>query len=72
MDLILQLQERPENIIPLNRSAGHMGVTADDFGMAVFEYSNGVSLVKVNTTEMEGFARRQLVVVAATKKTVEL
>lgn len=71
VDLILQLQGKPENIIPLNRSTGHMGVTAEDFGMAVFEYPNGVSFAKVNATEMGGFARRQLVV-AGTKKTVEL
>ena len=71
VDLILQLQGKPENIIPLNRSTGHMGVTAEDFGMAVFEYPNGVSFAKVNATEMGGFARRQLVG-AGTKKTVEL
>ena len=71
VDLILQLQGKPENIIPLNRSTRHMGVTAEDFGMAVFEYPNGVSFAKVNATEVGGFARRQLVV-AGTKKTVEL
>jgi len=71
VDLILQLQGKPENIIPLSRSTGHMGVTAEDFGMAVFEYPSGVSFAKVNATEVGGFARRQLVV-AGTKKTVEL
>lgn len=71
VDLILQLQGKPENIIPLSRSTGHMDVTTEDFGMAVFEYRNGVSFAKVNATEVGGFARRQLVV-AGTKKTVEL
>jgi len=71
VDLILQLQGKPENIIPLSRSTGHMGVTAEDFGMAVFEYPSGVSFAKVNATEVGGFGRRQLVV-AGTKKTVEL
>ena len=71
VDLILQIQGKPENIIPLSRSTGHMDVTGDDFGMAVFEYQNGVSFAKVNATEIGGFARRQLVV-TGTKKTVEL
>ena len=71
VDLILQIQGKPENIIPLSRSTGHMDVTGDDFGIAVFEYQNGVSFAKVNATEMGGFARRQLVV-TGTKKTVEL
>ncbi len=71
VDFILQIQGKPENIIPLSRSTGHLGVTADDFGMAVFEYQNGVSFAKVNATELGGFARRQLVV-TGTKKTVEL
>ena len=71
VDLIFQLQGKPENIIPLSRSTGHMDVTAADFGMAVFEYPKGVSFAKVNATEIGGFARRQLVV-AGTKKTVEI
>ena len=39
--------------------------------MAVFEYKNGVSFAKVNSNEIGGFARRQLVV-AGTKATIEL
>lgn len=71
IDLILQIQGKPETIIPINTCTGIDGVTAQDFGMAVFEYKHGKSFAKVNAAEYGGFARRQLVV-AGMKKTVEI
>ena len=71
VDLILQIQGKPEKIIPLNTCTGAGGVTAQDFGLAVFAYRHGRSFAKVNATEYGGFVRRQLVV-AGTKKTVEI
>ena len=71
VDLILTMQGQPERIIPLNKCSGKDGVTAEDFGMAVFEYKNGVSFAKTTAVEHGGFSRRQLVV-NGTKKTVEL
>lgn len=71
IDLILQIKGKPEKIIPMNICTGKDGVTAKDFGMAVFEYKNGISFAKTNACEIGGFARRQLVVVG-TKGTVEL
>lgn len=71
VDLILQIQGEPEKIIPLNRSTGFLGTDSEDFGMAVFEYKNGVSFAKTSAVEVGGFARRQLVV-TGTKGTVEL
>lgn len=71
VDLILQIKGEPENIIPLNKCTGLEGVTAQDFGMAVLEYPNGISFAKTNATEIGGFARRQLVV-NGTKGTVEI
>lgn len=71
IDLILQIQGMPERILPLNKSTGLEGVIAEDFCMAVLEYPRGVSFAKVNSTEVGGFARRQLVV-AGSLKTVEL
>ena len=70
IDLILQIQGTPENIIPLNKysSKEEEGIV---FGMAVFEYKNGVSFAKTTATEKGGFARRQLVVTGS-KKTVEI
>lgn len=71
VDLILQLQGVPERVIPLNKCSQVDGATAEDFGMAVFEYKNGVSFAKTSAVELGGFARRQLVI-TGTKKTVEL
>ena len=71
VDLILQIQGRPERIIPLNRCSGVSGVTGEDFGMAVFEYPSGVSFAKTTAVEIGGFERRQLVI-CGTKGTIEL
>ena len=61
----------PQEVIPLSQPIGTDGVDADDFGMAVFKYKNGVSFVKSTAVEIGGFERRQLVV-CGTKGTVEL
>lgn len=71
VDLIVQIQGMPENVIALNRSSGLDGVTADDFGMAVLEYKNGVSFAKTTAVERGGYLRRQLVVTGE-KGTVEI
>jgi len=71
IDLILSIQGTPEKIIPLNKCSGVEGVSSEDFGMVVFEYENGISFAKTSAVEIGGFERRQLVV-AGTKKTVEL
>ena len=69
-DLILKIQGQPERIIPLNKCC-NLDADSEDFGMAVFEYKNGVSFAKASANELGGFARRQLVV-SGSKKTVEL
>lgn len=71
VDLVLQIKGVPEKIFPFNKCTGIDGVTATDYGMAVFEYKNGISFVKTNACEIGGFLRRQLVV-TGTKGTVEL
>ena len=71
IDLVLQLQGEPTRIIPLNRTTGYEGVDAEDFGMAVLEYPNGVSFIKTTACEIGGFHRRQLVV-SGTEGTVEI
>ena len=70
VDLILQIQGQPENIIPMNRST-KQNTDADDFGMAIFEYETGVSFAKTSAQEIGGYARRQLVV-TGTEGTVEI
>ena len=71
VDLIYSIQGAPKRIIPLNKCSGVSGVAAEDFGMAVFEYENGISFAKTSAVEIGGFERRQLVV-SGTAKTVEL
>lgn len=71
IDLILQIQGAPNKIIPYNKCSGIDGVTAEDFGMAIFEYDNGISFAKTTAVELGGFERRQLVV-NGSKATVEL
>ena len=71
VDLILLMQGEPEEVYPFNTCTGADGVTAEDFGLALFRYKHGVSFAKTNAEEIGGFVRRQLVV-TGTKKTVEL
>ena len=71
IDLVYSICGMPQEVIPLSMPIGTDGVTADDFGMAVFKYKNGVSFVKSTAVEIGGFERRQLVV-CGTKGTVEL
>lgn len=71
IDLILQIKGVPQKVIPLNKASGIDGISTTDFGMAVFEYDNGISFAKTSAVEYGGFARRQLVV-TGTKATVEL
>ena len=71
IDLIYSIQGSPKKIIPLNKRSGIDGIDSEDFGMAVFEYENGVSFAKTSAVEHGGFERRQIVV-SGTKKTVEL
>jgi predicted dehydrogenase len=72
VDLILQIKGQPKRIIPLNKCTGkNVTEPAKDFGMAIFEYENGVSTAKTSAVEVGGYARRQLVV-AGTLGTVEL
>ncbi len=71
VDMILLIMGKPERIIPLNKCSGKLGVNTTDFGMAVFEYKNGIAFAKSCSVERGGFARRQLVV-TGTNGTVEL
>lgn len=71
IDLIYQIQGEPEEIIPLNCSTGYDGVTANDYGMVVFKYKNGVSFAKTCANENGGFLRRQLVI-CGTKGSIEI
>ncbi len=71
IDLILQFQGQPQKIIPLNCSTHIDGVDTEDFAMAVFEYPNGRSFIKVCGREVGGYERRQLVI-CGSKGTIEI
>ena len=71
IDLIMQMQGEPQEIMPFNRCTGLDGVCGEDFGMALLRYERGWSFAKTSAVELGGFMRRQLVV-CGTKATVEL
>ena len=51
IDIILGFRGIPEKITPYNKCTGLEGVTSEDFGMAMLEYPDGTSFVKVNARE---------------------
>ena len=69
IDLIYSICGEPDEVIPLNMPIGTDGVTADDFGMAVFKYKNGVASVKSSAYEVS--VLRNLIV-CGTKGTVTI
>lgn len=71
IDLIYSIQGEPEEIYPMNCATGFDGVTADDYGMVVYRYKNGISFAKSCAKECGGYMRRQLVV-CGSKGTFEL
>ena len=71
IDLIYRIQGEPLEVIPFSCSTGFDGVTAEDYGMAVFKYKNGVSFAKTSACERGGYRRRQLVI-CGEKGTIEI
>jgi len=71
VDIILQIQGEPKEIIPFNTIARPDDIGAEDFGMAVFKYKHGVSFAKATAVESSGFMRRQIVI-CGEKGTIEI
>ena len=71
VDLILQIQGEPMKITPLNRPVEPDRHAGNDFGMALFEYADGVSFAKTCAVEPGGYMRRQLVI-CGTRGTIEI
>jgi len=69
VDLLLQIQGVPDEIIPLN--AASENEFGEDMAFAVFKYGDNVSFIKSTGVEIGGFMRRQ-VVVCGEKGTIEL
>ncbi len=71
IDFIYSVMGEPKEIVPLSMPIHTDDVTAQDFGMAIFKYENGISFAKSTAVEVGGFERRQIVV-CGTKGTVEI
>lgn len=71
IDFIYSIQGKPLKVIPLSCTTGINGINTYDYGMAVLQYKNGVSVAKTNDTQIGGYARRYLAV-TGTKATVEI
>lgn len=71
VDLVMQLQGEPQEVIPLNTASGIDGVNTEDLGFAVLRYPHATSVIRMGGTEIAGFERRQLVI-CGEKRTVEI
>ena len=71
IDLVLQIQGAPTNVIPLNTATGLEDVNTEDLGFAVLQYPNAISVVRMGGTEIGGTRWRQLVI-CGSKRTVEI
>ena len=71
IDIVVQLQGIPTDVVPLNYATGIGGVESEDFGFALLRYPHAVSQVRMAATEIGGVKRRQLVV-CGEKETLEI
>jgi predicted dehydrogenase len=71
VDLALQIQGMPDDVVPMNLVSGVGGADSEDFGFAVLKYKHGVSFLKTTAVEVNGYARRQLVI-NGTEGTIEI
>lgn len=62
VDLVHLMQGVPERVTPYLTASRLDGNSSLDQSTAIFEYPHGVSIVQSNSTEINGFQRRQLVV----------
>lgn len=69
IDVIMQVQGEPSEVIPLNTSTGIDGVASEDLGFAVLRYPNAVSVVRTIATDVGGLRQ---IVVCGEKRTVEI
>lgn len=71
VDLVLQIQGMPKEIVPYNTCSHKDGVGSEDSAFALFKYEDGISFIKTTAVEAGGFTRRQLVI-CCEKATVEI
>ena len=71
VDLVMIFAGKPDKITCLSRSTHLEDIHSLDYGFAFFEYKNGLSFAKTCAREVDGFARRQLVITGS-KATIEI
>ena len=71
VDLVLQIQGLPDEVIPFNTATGIDGINTEDLGFAVLKYPHAVSVIRMGGTEIDGSRRRQLVV-CGSEETLEI
>ena len=71
VDLVLQIQGLPEEVIPFNTATGIDEINTEDLGFAVLKYPHAVSVIRMGGTEVDGFSRRQLVI-CGSNETLEI
>ncbi|MBQ7661056.1 MAG: Gfo/Idh/MocA family oxidoreductase [Clostridia bacterium] len=62
VDLIFRYAGVPEEIIPMNNRSGFSCPETYDNTFAIMKYPKFIATIRVNSTEVNGFGRRQLVV----------
>lgn len=62
VDLIYRIAGVPEEIIPMNNRSGFYHPETYDNTFAILKYPKFIATVRVNSTEINGYGRRQLVV----------
>jgi len=71
IDLVIGFRGRPDAITPFLGKTRHEGVDVYDNTLAVLDYPNGPSTVRVSSVEVNGYGRRQFVVLG-TKGSIEI
>ena len=71
VDLVLQIQGIPDEIVSMTASSGIDGVESEDVSFAMLKYPHGVSVIRTCAGEVGGFFRRQLVI-CGSKRTLEI
>lgn len=62
IDLILSIWGEPKKVIPYNKKTLTDDLDFEDNGFAILEYENGVATVRINSSEINGWERRELTV----------
>jgi len=71
IDLVIWFRGRPDKIVPYLGKTQYEGVDVYDNTLAVLDYKNGASTVRVSSVEVNGYGRRQFVVLG-TKGSIEI